>query len=132
LEVFSFSKNPIYRKEKDRDLVIIADGDQSTLGNLTKIILKGETKNGIDSFFVVGGNPKVAIEVPVPQSAQIKASDNLNGVRMEWMGLSMKPEQFLKLAKARKLEFRIGRTLLTLNERQREIVHNFARQIRLP
>ena len=72
------------------------------------------------------------MEVPVPQSAQIKGGGNLNGVTMEWMGLSMKPDRFLKLAKAAKLEIRIGNTSLPLNDRQTEIAHNFASQITLP
>jgi len=41
----------------------------------------------------------------------------------------MKPDQFLKLAKAAKLEFRIGNTSLPLNDRHIEIIHNFANQI---
>jgi hypothetical protein len=67
--------------------------------------------------------------MPVPQSAQIKAAGNLNGITMEWMGISMKPDQFLKLAKAMKLEFRIGNTSLPLSDRHVEIIHNFANQI---
>ncbi len=132
LEVFSFSKNPLYRKDKDRSLVIVADGQESTIGNLTNMVMKGQTKNGVDSFFAVGGNPSLGMQVPVPQSAQIKAGGTVDGVSMEWMGLSMKPDQFLKLAKAAKLEFRIGATSLALNDRHLEIIHNFANQITLP
>jgi len=132
LEVFSFSKNPLYKKDKDRSVTIVADGVESAMGNLSNTVMKGETKNGVDSFFAVGGNPNVGMQVPVPQSAQIKGGGNLNGVTMEWMGLSMKPDQFLKLAKAARLEIRIGNTSLTLNDRQTEIVHNFASQITLP
>ena len=129
LEVFSFSKNSLYKETKDRGLVIVADGQEFTFGKLTNTVMKGQTKNGVDSFFVVGGNPYLGMQVPVPQSAQIKAGGNLNGVTMELMGLSMKPDQFLKLAKAAKLEFRIGTTSLQLTERHVEIIHNFANQI---
>jgi hypothetical protein len=129
LEVFSFSKDPLYKKDKDRALVIVADGQESPIGKLTNMVMKGETRNGVDSFFAVGGNPNVGMQVPVPPSAQIKAGGNLNGITMEWMGISMKPDQFLKLAKAGKLEFRIGTTSLPLTDRQMEIIHNFANQI---
>lgn len=129
LEVLSFSKNPLYKKDKDRALVIVADGQESPIGNLTSMIMKGETKNGVDSFFAVGGNPNLGVQVAVSQSAQIKAGGNLNGITMEWMNLSMKPDQFLKLAKAAKLEFRIGTTSLPLTDRQLEIIHSFANQI---
>ena len=129
LEVFSFSKNSLYKETKDRGLVIVADGQEFTFGKLTHTVMKGETKNGVDSFFAAGGNPNLGMQVPVPQSAQIKAGGNLNGITMEWMGLSMKPDPFLKLAKAAKLEFRIGTTSLQLTERHVEIIHNFANQI---
>lgn len=129
LEVLSFSKNPLYKKDKDRALVIVADGQESPIGNLTSMIMKGETRNGVDSFFAVNGNPNLGIQVAVPQSAQIKAGGNVNGITMEWMNLSMKPDQFLKLAKAAKLEFRIGTTSLPLTDRQLEIIHNFANHI---
>lgn len=129
VEVFSFAKSPLYKKDKDRSLVIVADGQEYPVGNLTNTVMKGETKNGVDSFFAVGGNPNVGMQVPVPQSAQIRTGGNLNGVTMEWMGISMKPDQFLKIAKAAKLEFRIGGTSLPLNDRHVEIIHNFANQI---
>jgi hypothetical protein len=129
LEIFSFSKNPLYKKDKDRSLVIVADGQESAIGNLTNMVMKGETKNGVDTFFAVGGNPNVGMQVPVPETAQIRTAGGLNGVTMEWMGITMKPDQFLKLAKAAKLEFRVGATSLPLTDRHVEIIHNFANQI---
>lgn len=129
LEVFSFSRNSLYKETKDRALVIVADGQEFPIGKLTNTVMKGETKNGVDSFFAAGGNPNLGMQVPVPKSAQIKAGGNLNGITMEWMGLSMKPDQFLKPAKAAKLEFRIGTTSLPLSDRHVEIIHNFANQI---
>lgn len=129
LEVLSFSKNPLYKKDKDRAFVVVADGQETTMGNLTNTVMKGETNKGVDSFFVVGGNPNLGMQVDVPPSARIKAGGNLNGITMEWMNLSMKPDQFLKFAKAAKLEFRIGTTLLPLTDKHVEIIHNFANQI---
>jgi hypothetical protein len=129
LEVLSFSKDPLYKKDKDRAFVIVADGQESTMGNLSNSVMKGETVKGVDTFFVVGGNPNLGVQVDVPPSARIKAGGNLNGITMEWMNLSMKPDQFLKLAKAAKLEFRIGATSLPLTDKQVEIVHNFANKI---
>jgi hypothetical protein len=129
LEVLSFSKKPLYKKDKDRAFVIVADGQESPMGNLTNTEMKGETNKGVDSFFVVGGNPNLGVQVDVPPSAQIKAGGTLNGITMEWMNLSLKPDQFLKLAKAAKLEFRIGTTSLPLTNKHVEIIHNFANQI---
>ena len=85
--------------------------------------------NAQGSGIHTGGNPNVGIQVPLPQSAQIKGGGNVNGITLEWMSLTMKPDQFLKLAKAAKLEFRIGTTSLPLSERHVEIIHNFANQI---
>ena len=129
VEVFSFSKNPLYKKDKDRVLVIVADGQESPIANLRNTVMKGETRNGVDTFFVVDGNPNLGLQVPVPPSAQIKASGNVNGITMEWMGYSMKPDQFLKLTKAAKLEFRLGATSLPLTDKHVEIIHNFANKI---
>ena len=129
VEVFSFSKNPLYKKDKERVLVIVADGQESPIANLRNMVMKGETRNGVDTFFVVDGNPNLGMQVPVPPSAQIKASGNVNGITMEWMGYSMKPDQFLKLSKAAKLEFRIGATSLPLTDKHVEIIHNFASKI---
>jgi len=129
VEVLSFSKKPLYKNDKDLAFIIVADGQESRLGNLTNMVMRGETKNGVDRFFAVNGNPNVGVQVGVPQSAQIKVGGDLTGMTMEWMALSMKPDQFLKLAKAAKLEFRIGNTSLPLNDRHVEIIHNFANQI---
>jgi len=129
LEVFSFSKNPLYKKDKDRALVIVADGQEFPIGKLTNMVMKGETNKGVDSFYAVDGNPNLGMQVPVPPSAQIKAAGNVNGITMEWMNIFMKPDQFLKLAKAAKLEFRVGTTSLPLTDKHVEIIQNFANKI---
>ena len=129
VEIFSFSKNPLYPKEKDRPLVVVADGSPLPMGSLTNTVMMGETKNGTDSFYAVGAKSGIGVQVPVPASAQIKAGGSLNGITMEWMSLSMKPDQFLKFSKGAKLELQIGHTSIKLNDRQTEIIHNFASQI---
>lgn len=129
VDVFSFSKNPLYKKDKDRPLVAVADGQESQIGKLRYMLMKGETRKGVDSFYVVEGNSNLGMQVPVPPSALIKAAGNVDGIMMEWMGVSMKPDQFLKLAKATKLEFRLGATSLPLTDKHLEIIHNFANKI---
>jgi len=93
--------------------------------NLTNSLLPNRGIHTAHRFCDSGVKPLIILDL----SAQIKASGNVNGITMEWMGLSMKPDQFLKLAKAAKLEFRIGTTSLPLTDKHVEIIHNFANQI---
>ena len=126
--VFSFSKKPQFKSGGDRVVMITADGEEIKLGTLNSTVFEGETKNGIDSFYPAD-NPNLGMRVPVPQSAQIRSSGDLNGTSMELMLLSVKSEQFLKIAKAATLEMRIGTIALALNDRHREIIRNFADSI---
>lgn len=86
----------------------------------------------MDTFLVDGGNPNVGIQVPVPSTAQIKSGGNLNGKTLEWLAVGMKPDPFLKLLTASKIEIRVGNATFTLTDRQVEIVHNFVQQLTFP
>src|SRR5260221_5652057 len=93
LEIFSLSKKPLY--QGDKALVLLADGQELPIGSVSDLVLTGETKNGAETFYGVRGNPNVGMQVPVPQSAEIKARGNgVSGLSLEWMGIDMKPEQF--------------------------------------
>jgi hypothetical protein len=110
-------------------LVIIADGTETNLGTLTATIFKGETKNGVDTYFAVGGNPNAGMQVPLPQGAAIRAGGTMTGMTMELLTLQLKPDQFLKLAAGNNIRFKIGSTILTPTNRHIEVIHNFAQQL---
>jgi hypothetical protein len=126
IDIFSISNRPLYRNDP---LVIVADGVTYRLGSLGNTVLKGETNNGVESFFVVDTSLRVGVQVPVPKTAQIRAGRNLDGKTMEWLGITIKTEEFLKLANATKLELLIKNSTFTLDGRQLDVVHNFAKQI---
>jgi hypothetical protein len=107
LDIYSFSKRPLYAS---RAVSLIADGVETKIGTPHAEVLRGQTNNGADSFYVVDGNPNVGIQVPVPPTAQIKGGGNLNGKTLEWMTLGLKPDQVLKLLTAKKLEIRVQRS----------------------
>ena len=129
ITVFSFSKEPIFKKDKDRLLTIIADGSATNLGTLTATTFKGETKNGVDTYFAVGGNPNVGMQVPLPQGAAIRSGGSMTGMIMEILTLQLQPDQFLELATANNIRFKIGSTILTPTNRHMEVIHNFAQQL---
>ena len=132
LEIFSLSKTPLYRKDRDRSVVAIADGTELAIGSLKNFVLSGETKQGVDAFYAVDGNPNVGMNVQVPASAKIKSSGNgVNGLSLEWMSLDMKSEQFLTIAKAKTLGFRLGNSSFTFSDGQMNIIRAFVDQITL-
>lgn len=126
LDIYSFSTGPLYAS---KSVSLVADGVETKIGTPHTMVLRGRTNNGVDSFYVVDGNPNIGIQVPVPQTAKLKAGGDLNGKTLEWMILGMKPNSFLKLLKATKLEVRIGDSTFPLKESHLEIVHNFVNQI---
>jgi hypothetical protein len=126
LDIYSFSTGPLYAS---KSVSLVADGVETKIGTPHTMVLRGQTNNGVDAFYMVDGNPNIGIQVPVPQTAKIKAGGNLNGKTLEWMMLGMKPDSFLNLLKATKLEVRIGDSTFPLKERHLEIVHNFVNQI---
>lgn len=132
VEIYSFSKKPLFKKEADREIVAITDSGESKVGTLSVKSYKGDPNNKDEGGFLVYGlmgNPNVAMHIPVPSGALVKGGGNVNALTMEMMSLSMKPDDFLKVAGSTKLELKIGNTLIPLNDRQVAIVRSFAEQI---
>lgn len=130
LEIFSLSKKPLY--EGNKALTLVADGEELPIGSVSNLVLTGETKNGADTFYGVRGNPNVGMQVPVPQSAEIKLKGNgVSGLSLEWMEIDIKPEQFFKLAKSKTMALRLGKSSFTFTEAQMNIIRNFATAITL-
>jgi len=131
ITVYSFSKDPLYKKDKDRTLALIADGVEADLGILTGNVFKGDTKNGVDTYYAVGGNRNVGMQVPLPQSAMIRAGGSMKGMTMELFTLQAKPDQILKLMSSSDIQIRIGTTLFTPTNRHMQVIHGFADQLTL-
>jgi hypothetical protein len=131
ITIYSFSKDPLYKKDKDRTLALIADGVEAELGILTVGVFKGETKNGVDTYYAVSGNRNVGMQVPLPQSAMIRAGGSMKGMTMELFTLQAKPDQILKLMSASDIQIRLGTTLFTPTGRHMQVIHGFAGQLTL-
>jgi hypothetical protein len=126
LTIYSLSTHALYAS---RSVSLVANGVETKIGTPHTFVLRGQTNNGADAFYVVDGNPNIGIQVPVPSTAKIKAGGNLNGKTMEWMMLDLKPDPFLKLLKATKLEIRIGDSTFPLKQSHLQILQNFVDQI---
>lgn len=131
LAVYSFSKKPIFEKQK-RTLVVAHDGGELKVGEFSEVLLKGTTLKGVDTFFPEDGTADNGIQIPVPTSAVVKAGGKVDGLVMEMMNLTMKTDQFMQFAKSSKMELRIGTASLPLNELQVQIMHRFADRITPP
>jgi hypothetical protein len=129
LSIWSSSKDALYRKDKDRKLIVVTDGEEWSLGTLSHLVMKGETKDGKDAFYSEN-RPALGIQILLPLSAKIRDGNNVNGLFMEWMLTDMKPEQFLKIANAKKVEFRLGNTSFGFTENQMDTVRDFASRIK--
>ncbi|MGB7923858.1 MAG: hypothetical protein WCF57_11495 [Pyrinomonadaceae bacterium] len=129
LSIWSTSKEALYRKEKDRKLLVKTDGEEWSLETTTHLVMKGETKGGKDTFYSEN-RPALGMQIPVPMSATVRNGDNVNGLFMELMHIEMKPEQFAKIANAKKVEFRMGNTSFAFTEDQMNTVRDFAGRIK--
>ena len=127
--VYSFSKEPVFKKDKDRVVVAIVNGAETNVGTLTETVFKGETKNDVDTYFAVGGNPNVGLQVPLPQGASIRSGGSVTGLTMELLTLQLKPEQLIKLATAESIRFKIGSIIITPTPRQLDVIHTFVEKL---
>lgn len=128
LSIQSSSKDALYRKDKDRRLVAIADGEELSLATSSYLVMKGETKDGKDAFYSEN-RPALGMQIPLPASAEVR-SGNVNGLFMEWVLIDLKPEQFFRIANAKKVGFRLGSTSFGFTENQLNTVRDFASRIK--
>jgi hypothetical protein len=128
IELFSISDRPLYTNEA---LNVIADGVSYRMGTLNNLLFKERTDNGVEGSFELDSPLRVTMKIAVPPAAKIRGGDNLNKKILEVMGLTLKPEQFLTLARAAKLELRLRNSSFTLDDQQMDVVRNFAKQVNL-
>ena len=127
--IWSTSKDALYRKDKDRKLVVITDGEEWSSDILSYLVMKGETKDGKDTFYSEN-RPALGMQFPLPMSAKVRNSNDVNGLFMESMRVELKPEQFSKMANAKKVEFRLGNASFGFTEDQMNTLREFANRIK--
>ena len=128
LSVWSVSKDALYRKSKDRELIVVTDGEEWSAGDLTHLVMKGETRNGKDAFYSEN-RPGLGMEVSVPATARVRTAGTVDGLTAEWLLTDMKMERFLKIAAAKTVEFRLGKTSFGFSENQMDTIRDFARRL---
>jgi hypothetical protein len=124
LDIFSYSRAPLYLREADWQVAVVADGETLELGRLAHTALRGEMQNGKETFYA-GKQAVVGMQVPLPQRAQLRTTTPIGEMTMEWLQLMIKPEQFARLAQAQQVELRFGSTRVVLNDVHKSIIREF-------
>jgi hypothetical protein len=125
LSVYAISNRGRYRNDNDRMVVAVADGDELKLGTLDYFAnLNGETNKGNEAFFAKGGSG-VGIQIPVPHGAQVRDHGKIDGLTAEMMSLKVKLDQLARLANAKALILRIGKSSFTIREGHMEAIREF-------
>jgi hypothetical protein len=124
VKIMSFSKLPLYKKDKDRALFILANDTELSLGASTVSAYNGDTAGNIDTFTSADGSIQ-PVQLRIPQGALIKAVGTMKGTIMELLSYTPKPDAFLRSAHAARMNFRIGTSTISPNDRQLNIIHRF-------
>lgn len=130
---YAISSRGRYRSSDDHKLNAVTDADEWKVGTLEDfLVLRGETNNGKEAFFPKEGKP-VGMEIPVPRSAQVRDKGKIDGLTAEAMMIEIKPEQLLKLARAKTVSFHLGKSAtFTLGEGHLSTLREFAAAITPP
>ena len=124
LLIWSFSKDVMYRADKDHTVILSADGESWSISPELYAVFKGDTKNGQDVFWNEK-RPVIGEPSPLPDSAQIKAQGGVNGLFMEQIFVELKPEQLQKVAGAKKVEIQIGASKFELTDEYLSTTRDF-------
>jgi hypothetical protein len=127
VSIWSLTKELMYRKDTDRKLFIVANGERLGLSPTTYLVLKGETFKGQDTFF--GENrPGLGLQISLPQNVQVK-SGGVSGLFMEQIYVDFKSKDLAKVANAKDVQVFLGKQNLNLSESQMSILREFARRL---
>jgi len=107
LLIWSFSRDVMYRADKDHTVILRADGESWSITPELYAVFKGDTKNGQDVFWNEK-RPVIGEPSPLPDNAQVRAQGGVNGLFMEQIFVELKPEQLTKIANAKKVEIQLG------------------------
>src|ERR1041385_5298891 len=124
--MFSNSPKPLYENTKDQILVAITDGNNWKAGELRYSLGKGsKTDKGVE-MFASEKRPGLGLQNPLPPNARISNGRTIDQLYLEWLTIELKPEQFAQMARARNLEFQIGKTKFQFTDNQMGTIRAFA------
>lgn len=124
LLIWSFSREVNYREEKDHTVKFDTDAESWGATPQLYVVFKGESKNGQEIFW---NEKRPALGQPshLPDSAQVKASGGVNGLFMEQIFVELKPDQLLKIARAKQVEMQLGMTRVKLTDEYLSTIRDF-------
>ena len=127
ISIWSLTKEPLYRKDTDRKLYMVASGERFESSPTTYLVLKGETFKGQDTFFSEN-RPGLGLQISLPQNAQVK-SGGVNGLFMEQLYTDIKSKDLVRIVDAKDVEVFLGKQKLNLSESQMNTLREFARRL---
>lgn len=127
VSIWSLTKEPLYRKDTDRKLYMVADGERFESSPTTYLVLKGETFKGQDTFFSEN-RPGLGLQISLPQNAQVK-SGGVSGLFMEQIYMDFKSKNLERIIEAKDVQVFLGKQSLILSESQMSTLREFARRL---
>ena len=148
--IFSHARKVLYWGHADRKVFIIGDGESLRLSTGSYELLKGATKNGKDRFVyardptqsghppyegedillkILRGSTGPGYEDTLPDDARIRTGEDVTGMSLERIIVDVNSEQFLRIAKAQKIGFQLGKAKIDFTEDQMNVIRNFAKRI---
>jgi hypothetical protein len=132
MKFFSRSFIPLYARDADHALSIVADRRSSDLALLTYQTLT-EKEGPVRDVYALPGPHNLTQVIPTPPSAQIKKANSVAPLIVEAMStLSLTLDFVNKIANAKRLEIDIGNTSAVLDQDQMAVLREFAASVNLP
>ena len=124
LLIWSFSKDAMYRQVKDHTVKFDTDGEVWNISLQLYAVFKGEVKNGQDIFWSEK-RPDLGEPSPLPDNAQVKVKEGMNGLLMEQIFLELKPDQIRKIAGAKRVVMQLGVNRFELSDEYMSTIRDF-------
>lgn len=147
LTILSTSQDVLYELDWRRNLAAVTDGKSWGLGEVRRLVMWGEAKNGKEVFssvgapaislppewgfdHILGGKPGTSLNIIVPQNAKVRRGKSINGLVTEYMQILLRLDQVVKMANAGKLKLQLGGKSFEFNDEQLTTTRDFAGRIK--
>ncbi|HEY5075019.1 MAG TPA: hypothetical protein VII34_10015 [Pyrinomonadaceae bacterium] len=132
IEVFARSLAPVYQKDNDHRITIIADDKITDLGLMSYESLE-EIPDQVRDIYPLPGTRNLVKRIPTPASAQIKVSNPGKFLVAETMSTGvLRLDLIDSITQAKTLRFKLGPTTIDFKPNQMAVLLGFARSVSLP
>jgi hypothetical protein len=132
MSLFSRALRPLYAKDIDRSLTVVADEQSASLGLLTYESLP-EVENSVRDIYARSGPYNLTERIPTPNTTQIKKINSEQFLTAEIMSTRLLPLDFInRIASVRRLEIKLGGATTILDQKQLSVLREFAASVNLP